>query len=178
MIYYPGDRVVAVSRSWANVRPGDTGTVLEQLDDASIAVRWDRYVGGHSCKLVSSTGMCEDGYGTYVYPRKLRPLNNDAGKEADMESVTYCPGDRVVAVVPGFAEVKVGDTGTVLKQYDEDHVAIRWDRYVKGHMCLALSPDQPCENGHGTYQDVGDVAPLCHGQDFEMEIKIDMEGVL
>ncbi len=55
------------------IRIGCLGTVCEELeddldglDDPSIGVCWDEYVGGHNCN-----GNCEHGYGWRVFASQL-----------------------------------------------------------------------------------------------------------
>lgn len=77
-----GDRVVATEDGWADQKAGDTGTVLD-VDD-TLAVRWDRDVGGHDCAMPSE---CTCWYGTFIHPQKVVLLEDDTIMPSALEVV-------------------------------------------------------------------------------------------
>lgn len=77
-----GDRVVATQDGWADLKAGDTGTVLGVSD--TLAVRWDRDVSGHDCARPSE---CPYGYGAFINPQKVVFLEDDTIMPTALEVV-------------------------------------------------------------------------------------------
>lgn len=77
-----GDRVVATEDGWADLKAGDTGTVLCVRD--SLAVRWDRNINGHDCQ---SRSECPYGYGSFIRPQGVVLLEDDMIMPSALEVV-------------------------------------------------------------------------------------------
>lgn len=64
----------------SSIRVGSVGTVCHTFGyrDGSgrIGVEWDEHVSGHDCH-----GHCEDGYGWYVDPEYLEPIDEEEPEE-------------------------------------------------------------------------------------------------
>lgn len=77
-----GDRVAAIEDGWADLKAGDTGTVLDVSD--ILAVRWDRDVSGHNCARPSE---CPYGYGAFINPQNVVLLEDDTIMPSALEVV-------------------------------------------------------------------------------------------
>ena len=77
-----GDRVIALRNGWADLKAGDTGTILHIID--TLAVRWDRNIGGHDCGMQSE---CTYGYGAFIDQKDVAPLEDDTIIPSTLEAV-------------------------------------------------------------------------------------------
>ena len=77
-----GDRVTAIEDGWADLKAGDTGTVLYVGD--ILSVRWDRDVRGHNCARPLE---CPYGYGVFVKPQNVVLLEDDTIMPSALEVV-------------------------------------------------------------------------------------------
>lgn len=85
MNFEVNDRVVAVGNDlFANVQPGEMGTIIRVEFDDTLAVRWDCYhEDAHDCNIPE---LCENGYGTYVGPNEIELLDIGDDLAADILS--------------------------------------------------------------------------------------------
>lgn len=83
MRFQVGDRVQAVRHGYADVLPGDTGTVMNSYY-GECAVYWDRDVGGHACTLKLDTGVIPYGYGTFEWEGILEFLPTEEEQTIDI----------------------------------------------------------------------------------------------
>ena len=77
-----GDRVVSTEDGWADLKAGDTGTVLNVGD--ILSVRWDRNIDGHDCQ---SRSECPYGYGAFINPQNVVLLEDDTIMPSALEVV-------------------------------------------------------------------------------------------
>lgn len=68
--FQTGDRIRATVTVGAEEVNDAVGTIID-IDFHDYAVRFDEYIGGHTCD-----GLCEDGYGWWVYEEHMIVLNN------------------------------------------------------------------------------------------------------
>lgn len=145
-----GDRVKLIKDlHLANGKVGDTGTIISDVDEYSICVEFDKYIGGHDGNDLDFKG--KDGHCWWVDLEYLEPLNK----------LRFTIGDRVAFKRTSEADYTTGlkdcMTGTVKGLDDGNYFQyhVEFDENIGGHGCAG-----ECANGHGQNVKEEDLIPV------------------
>lgn len=127
-----GDKVCVTRNTWSKDILGKVATVKRVDDDGELALEFEDFIDGHSCR-----GDVRNGYGWHLYD-----------SEVELVEHTYKIGDRV-KIVNEVEDCKglIGKMAKV-KYVHAKQLALEFDENMGGHSCM-----EKAKRGHGWYVD-------------------------
>lgn len=134
-----GDRVIGVGSYCGKNINGFSGKVAKANESGSLAIHFDKNIGGHNCG-----GSAPFGHGWNVSPRHLKLARLAQSTKPQPRPLEFKIGDRVIGVGKYEGKTLEGLTGKIVATLAGKRYGVYWNDWCHGHDLQGK-----CSYGHG-----------------------------